>query len=746
MDQFFAQIFNILTTAPGNLIYYLVIAFSVVAALQASLAASRSGQIPSNRRTTAGLFWILTGQLVLFLSSGLAWQNVAVMQAFAPVLDRAVTTLSLIWIAWLWCFPRQDAKADLLNLLLSIGAVIFALVSYAGWTNQTAGTAFNSLWYDLAWHGAMLVVALLAAGWLIYRRAEGWGTGTAFFLLIILGTAAHWFTGDRTSSYAAAMRLAQLCAFPLLPTLVHRFLPQAAPPTTGPIPNERRRYTADARAVYAWLNVANEPDPAALPAVVSRAVAQTMLADMCYLVAAPSYSRDFIIRGGFDLIREEALSGAILPNDTAPALAGAIQRARPLRLNASAQASTPDLTALANIVGLERAGNLLYLPLALSSQDIYGGLILLAPYSNRVWTTEDQTYLISVTEPLVQLLRAAELPAAQKTAAAAAPAAAMEPVAPSKSDMEPALQMLQERFNALQEESQITIRRLEQELSRMQTDGVQTAPTDHELEGELRLALEEIAHLQNALAGANMKILALEMQNPAPAQGSPVLTNACLEIARDIRQPVSAILAYADLVNSEMPGLLSELQRKFIERMKQSAVEINKLLDDLLRTADGSHEALQLNPQWLELSDILDHALQETGTLLAEKDINLLIDLPDDLPQVHADENAMHQIFIHLLNNAGAVSPKESSIHLRAAVEQDDGGQSYLLVQLTDSGSAGKPDPATDGEDPAAITQTRLLVEAHGGRFWSDMTAGGTTRSMLLPTPDPAKNRDAEKR
>ncbi len=752
MDQFFAQIFNILTTAPGNLIYYLVIAFSVVVALQASLAAGRSGQIPSPRRTSSGLIWILTGQLVLFLSSGLAWQNVATLQAFAPVLDRAVTALSLIWAAWLWCFPRQDRKADLLNLLLSLGVVIFALVSYSGWSTQPTGIAFNNLGYDRVWHGAIGVIALAAAGWLLYRRSEGWGTGTAFFVLIAIGTTVHLLTADQTSSYAAALRLAQLCAFPLLPALIHRFLQQAPPLVEAGAPSvERRRYTADARAVYAWLNVANEPNSTALPAVVSRAVAQTMLADMCYLVAAPSYSRDFIIRGGFDMIREEELSGAILPNEAAPALAGAIQRARPLRLNVTTQASTPDLAALANIVGLERVGNLLYLPLALSSQDIYGGLILLAPYSNRVWTTEDQTYLISVTEPLVRLLRSAEQTPAQKTRPEPeVQAAVVENVlAENQPDLEVPLRALQDQFNALQEESQITIRQLEQELSRVQTAGVQTAPTDAELEGELRLALEEIAHLQNALAGANMKILALEMQQPSAADNHAAFSQTCLEIAKDIRQPVSSILAYVDLVNSEMPGLLSNLQRKFIERIKYSTVEINTLLDDLLHAADGSYQAMSLTPQWLNLSDVIDNALQEAGALLAEKDVNLLIDIPEDLPPLHADEAAMQQVFVHLLHNAGAVSPKESSIRLRAAVEQDDARHSYLLVQVSDS---GKPAAAAEdnvagqeaAHDPAGLSQARTLVEAHGGRFWSDATpGGGNTFSLLLPAPDQTKTEGA---
>src|SRR5512141_2202414 len=107
MESILQQLFGILITPPGNLIYHLTLAFSVFACLQVALINRRNGMISSGR-ALLGLNLVLIAQLALFLSSGLAWQGVINPHIFLPVFDRAVIFFSLIWIGWLWAYPKAS--------------------------------------------------------------------------------------------------------------------------------------------------------------------------------------------------------------------------------------------------------------------------------------------------------------------------------------------------------------------------------------------------------------------------------------------------------------------------------------------------------------------------------------------------------------------------------------------------------------------------------------------------------------
>src|SRR5512133_2303271 len=120
MDNIIQQIFSILTTPPGNLIYHLGLAFSVAGALQAAIATWRSKSLPSIRRLVFGLTVLLAAQLILFLGSGLTWQGIASAHTLLPPLDRAMTAVSLLWIVWLWAYPDRVPVYEVAHITLNI--------------------------------------------------------------------------------------------------------------------------------------------------------------------------------------------------------------------------------------------------------------------------------------------------------------------------------------------------------------------------------------------------------------------------------------------------------------------------------------------------------------------------------------------------------------------------------------------------------------------------------------------------
>jgi signal transduction histidine kinase len=225
-------------------------------------------------------------------------------------------------------------------------------------------------------------------------------------------------------------------------------------------------------------------------------------------------------------------------------------------------------------------------------------------------------------------------------------------------------------------------------------------------------------------------------------------------LTQELRQPMSSIIGYSDLLLSESVGLIGALQRKFLERIKASSERIGVLLDDLMRIMDIDSGNLNLSKEPVEVGRVIDDALRATETQYREKNLNLVCQVPPNLPPIQADRDALLQIFSHLLGNSGAASANDSEVRLTVQheTEQRPGADPlhYLIISVSDSGGgiaaadqsrvfsrlyrADAPLIAGLGDNGMGLSITKALVEAHGGRVWVISDPGvGSTFYVLLP-------------
>ena len=159
------------------------------------------------------------------------------------------------------------------------------------------------------------------------------------------------------------------------------------------------------KTLHALLDLAGETDPNKINDDITRAVAQSMLADLSFLIYLTD-NKQMVIASGYDLIREEKLDGVTLNKDAIPLLANAVQRGRPLRLPASSTSS--DLRGLGELLGLSSPGHLLNVPIANEHEPI-GSILLLSPYSNRLWSADDQTFLSSIAASFLSIVERGQM-------------------------------------------------------------------------------------------------------------------------------------------------------------------------------------------------------------------------------------------------------------------------------------------------------------------------------------------------
>jgi signal transduction histidine kinase len=768
----FTQAFSLLADPPGNLIYHLVLVFSISGALQAAFIHWRISAFPQARRTVIGLTVLMLPQVLLFVISGLGWQGIINLTVFLPPLDRAMTLIGLVWIIWLWSFPEPNRAIDAITSLLTLFILTGLALSLAAWGQEPPGTLYNTTLQELIWQVVSLLFIAAGIIILVMRRPDGWGNGLAVLIIALAGHSLHLVFGRGAGNYPGVIRVAYMAIYPFLMTLPQRFpMPAANRPVSikqdAPV-DERRHYSTDPKTFHALLALAAETNPQRVSEAITRGIAQTLLADLCFLIHLTEDKNNIVIASGYDLIREENLEGTSLNKNAIPMLTNALQRGRPLRLPSSS--TSADIKGLGELLGLNNPGHMMSVPILTEEKETLGGILVLSPYSERAWRAEDQAFLSNISMALVPIIRRSQrfsvIEQKQEEVQASLDSARNQiddlvlqnkelqkqlELARKKGDKSPEQEEKIASLLAVQQESLRQIEILQQENEQLRA-GVKVNEAEpgkdmEYMEAELRASLKQVARLQNELADANMKLLKIEKGQAGvyTTEQAEVIAS----IAQELRQPMSSVVGYTDLLLGESVGILGSLQRKFVERIKASTERIGTLIDDMIQVTNLETGLTELKPEPVDLNAIIDNAMSYTSSQIREKNISLHLDLPQNLQPIYADREALQQILIHLLQNAGAVSPIEGTITLKVQTRAED-GREYVLLQVTDTGGGI---PSEDiprvfmrlyradnvliqgvGDTGVGLSIAKTLTEAQNGRIWVESEAGvGSTFSVLLP-------------
>jgi signal transduction histidine kinase len=766
MNAFIQQILTQLTVPPGDLIYHIVLVFAVASALQSAFNHWRASEFPQARRAFVGLMILLGAQILIFLISGLGWQALIDPKAVLPPMDRAFLAFGIVWITWLYAFPEPNRSADAGAILLSMFIITGLGLSLISWQQQiinpaTATLSYNLTMDDFIWQVGSLLLTMLGMAVIFVRKPDGMWYGILLLFLGFLGHIGQMLIGLE-GDYSGIVRLAYMAAFPILLTLPQRFATVSFSEPSAPVkptilkPDvgrpERRRYSTDPKTFHALLAVAAENNSTKMSQAITRAIAQTMLADLSFMIYLTDDNNQMVIAGGYDLIREDSLEGGSLSKNSIPMLANSIQRGRALRLPSSS--TSADIKGLGDILGLTNPGHLLYVPILTPEKETLGGILLLSPYSDRTWSAEDQAFLTNIAVSLVPIIqrnqRITKLEAQSELARAQVKdletrirdLSSQLEASRAEVDMNKSADVASLR--AAQDESQNIIEQLQRENAELRAG--KNLPSV-QAENELKTTLQEVTILQTQLAETRMKLL--EAEKGQIATKNTEQAEVIASISQELRQPLSSIVGYTDLLLGESVGILGALQRKFVDRIKVSTERIRSLTDDMIQITTLATDLNDLKPEIIDLNTIIDNAMSYTSSQIREKNISIHLEVPKSLSSIHADREALQQILIHLLQNAGAATPFEGTIRLKVQTRSEN-GMEYIMIQVTDKGggisSEDMPRVFTRlyradnvliqgvGDTGVGLSIAKTLTEAQHGRIWVESEIGtGSTFSVLLP-------------
>jgi len=151
-------------------------------------------------------------------------------------------------------------------------------------------------------------------------------------------------------------------------------------------------------------------------------------------------------------------------------------------------------------------------------------------------------------------------------------------------------------------------------------------------------------------------------------------------VAHELRTPLSAVDGYLSVIGE---GYVQdrEKQREFIKRSKQRIRALVDLVGDLLNMArmEAGTVRREITPQSIHI------VLKEVGELMQplanQNQIRLELQVPDELPSIHADREELIRLFDNLVSNAIKYNKEGGSVLI--AAEQDG---PYVEVSVADTG------------------------------------------------------------
>jgi two-component system, OmpR family, phosphate regulon sensor histidine kinase PhoR len=138
-------------------------------------------------------------------------------------------------------------------------------------------------------------------------------------------------------------------------------------------------------------------------------------------------------------------------------------------------------------------------------------------------------------------------------------------------------------------------------------------------------------------------------------------------VSHELRTPLTSIQGYTEtLLDSP---LASNHVRDFLEIIRKNAARMSRLTEDLLtlaRVESGEH---RFDVQRVSVEELLQDALESFQEVARSYGVDLVVENLVPTGQVHADREAIHQIFSNLIENAlkYAASGKKIVLGARAA-------------------------------------------------------------------------------
>ncbi len=258
---------------------------------------------------------------------------------------------------------------------------------------------------------------------------------------------------------------------------------------------------------------------------------------------------------------------------------------------------------------------------------------------------------------------------------------------------------------------------------------------------------EEVAGSEGAPEGTRQFQV---IRDETEVEAARSLRDAVLgNISHEFRTPLTAQLASIELLRERLQEIGAPEARELVLSIERGTLRLTQLIDNLLESVRIEAGRHSIRRRLVALDEVVEEAMEMTTPLIAQREQELVVDLPYPLPPVLGDAPRLTQVFVNLLANANKFAPHRSRIGVGGAV-----GEADVTVWVEDEGPGIPPGadgplfgrfarsaaPDADDEEPdqtgmgLGLWIVKSIVERHGGRVEARRgDKGGARMCVVLP-------------
>ena len=212
------------------------------------------------------------------------------------------------------------------------------------------------------------------------------------------------------------------------------------------------------------------------------------------------------------------------------------------------------------------------------------------------------------------------------------------------------------------------------------------AQLEHQFNEARALTLE----LENTNALLNSAVRDADAARHEAQQANRAKSEFLATMSHEIRTPINAVVGYTDLMQIELPGPLTDQQKDYVERIRQSAEHLTSLVNDVLDFAKVESGQMRIASETLSARSVIDNSIAMLQSTAAVRKIKLTCDCNDEQPFL-GDAQRVQQILLNLLSNAIKFSEPGGAVRVVCCSRESrqapaTPAQYWTCIDVTDSG------------------------------------------------------------
>jgi signal transduction histidine kinase len=189
---------------------------------------------------------------------------------------------------------------------------------------------------------------------------------------------------------------------------------------------------------------------------------------------------------------------------------------------------------------------------------------------------------------------------------------------------------------------------------------------------------------QAAIAIENVRLFdEIQEKNRQLAEASEHKSQFVSSMSHELRTPLNAIIGLTEMMVKNAARFGTEKAQEPLQRVNRAGTHLLGLINQVLDLSKIEAGKLELNPQTVQLTALINDVIGTAGQLAEQNKNRLVVDAPENLGGLTVDPMRLRQILLNLLSNACKFT-KAGEVKL--AARKVSNGSSFVEFAVSDTG------------------------------------------------------------